>query len=45
MFRINILPGLKREDSKVGQRAGLTSPLATSRLPNGVRRGFLLALL
>ena len=35
----DILPALKREDSNVGQRAGRTSPLATSRLPDGVRRG------
>jgi len=35
----DILPTLKREDSTAGQRAGPTSPKATSRLPNGVRRG------
>ncbi|MBX0298067.1 hypothetical protein, partial [Haloarcula nitratireducens] len=35
----DILPALKREDSNAGQRAGPTSPLATSRLPNEVRRG------
>jgi hypothetical protein len=36
---LDILPALKREDSNVRQRAGPASPLATSRLPNGVRRG------
>ena len=36
---LDILPALKREDSSVGQRAGPVSPLATSRLPDGVRRG------
>jgi len=34
---LDILPALKGEDSSVGQRAGPTSPLATSRLPNEVR--------
>jgi hypothetical protein len=33
---LDILPALKREDSNAGQRATLASPLATSRLPNGV---------
>jgi len=36
---LDILPALKRVDSSAGQRAGPVSPLATSRLPNGVRRG------
>ena len=36
---IDILPALKREDSNAGQRAGPMSPLATSRLLNGVQRG------
>ena len=35
----DIFPALKGEDSSVGQRVGPVSPLATSRLPNGVRRG------
>ena len=35
----DILPALKREDSNAGQRAGPESPLATSRLPDGVQRG------
>jgi hypothetical protein len=35
----DILPALKREDSNAGQRAGPTSPLATSRPPNGVQQG------
>jgi hypothetical protein len=36
---VDILPALKREDSNAGQRAGPTSPLATSRPPNGVQQG------
>ncbi len=36
---IDILPALEREESSAGQRASLVFPLATSRLPNGVRRG------
>jgi hypothetical protein len=36
---VDILPVLKGEDSSAGQRVAPTSPLATSRLPNGVRRG------
>ena len=39
LHSVDILPALKREDSTVGQRAGPVSLLATSRLPNGVRRG------
>ena len=34
---LDALPALKREDSSAGQRAGPTPPLATSRLPNGIR--------
>ena len=36
---LDILPALKGEDSNAGQRGGPTVPLATFRLPNGVRRG------